>query len=281
VAILAGVITGWETVLALRGKKARRIPALLVINLIVPAIVIGLILWLAPLKAPVWAQAALSIAIVTVLGPQLYRVAFQPVAGTSVRTLFVIAIALHFVLQGLGLLFFGADGFRADPLVDVEVSLGSLLIKAQTILSLAALGLLTAALYVFFEFTLLGKALRATAINRVGARIVGIRTPLAGKMAFALSGFIGGVAGILAVSSTTIYYDSGFLIGLKSVLGAICGAMLSYPFAIVGSIGIGVLEAFAAFWASAFTEAVVFSALVPVLLWLSLRGAPAEEGSEL
>jgi branched-chain amino acid transport system permease protein len=281
VAALAVIVTVWDAAEAFREGKAQQIPAIAVFNLLLPAIVIGLSLWAAPLKPPVLVQAALSVAIVTVLGPQVYRVAFQPVAGSSVRILFVIAIALHFVLQGFGLLFFGADGFRADPLVDVDLSVGTLLIKAQTILSLTALGLLTSALYVFFEYTLLGKALRATAINRVGARLVGVRTPLAGKMAFTLSGFIGGVAGILAIGSTTIYYDSGFLIGLKAVLGAICGAMLSYPLAIAGSIGVGVLEAFAAFWGSAFTEAVVFSALLPVLLWLSLRAPPAEEGSEL
>lgn len=89
------------------------------------------------------------------------------------------------------------------------------------------------------------------------------------------------MAGILAVGSTTLYYDSGFLIGLKAVLGAVCAAMLSYPIAIVGAIGVGVLETFSAFWVSAYTEAVVFSALIPVLLWLSLNALPSEEGEEL
>jgi branched-chain amino acid transport system permease protein len=281
VGALAVIVSVWDTVEALRDGQARRIPIIAAFNLVLPAVVIAVSLWAAPLKPPVLVQAALSVAIVTVLGPLVYRVAFQPVASSSVRTLFVIAIALHFVLQGFGLLFFGAEGFRADPLLDVDFSLGSVMIKGQAMLSLATLVVLTGALYAFFEFTLLGKALRATAINRIGARIVGIRTPLAGKMAFALSAFIGGVSGILAIGSTTLYYDSGFLIGLKAVLGAICGAMLSYPLAIVGSLGVGVLEAFAAFSASAFTEAVVFSALVPVLLWLSLRAAPTEEGHEL
>jgi branched-chain amino acid transport system permease protein len=148
-------------------------------------------------------------------------------------------------------------------------------------LVVATLAVLTAALYAFFEFSLLGKALRATAVNRVGARLVGIRTPLAGMLAFTLTALIGAVSGILDVASTTIYYDSGFLIGLKAVLGAICGALLSYPLAIVGSIGVGILEAFGAFWASAFTEAVVFCALIPILLWLSIASGPSEEGQEL
>jgi branched-chain amino acid transport system permease protein len=237
--------------------------------------------WLAPLKPPVFVQALLSIALVTALGPAVYRLAFQPVANSSVRTLFVIAIALHFVLQGFGLLFFGAEGYRVDPLIDIDLPLGGTVIKGQAMLVLATLGVLTVSLYAFFQYSLLGKALRATASNRIGARIVGIKTPLAGQLAFTLAAFIGAVAGILAVGSTTLYYDSGFLIGLKSVLGAVCAAMLSYPIAIAGAIGVGILETFSAFWVSAYTEAVVFSALIPVLLWLSLNALPTEEGEEL
>jgi branched-chain amino acid transport system permease protein len=280
-AALAVVTTVWESISAVGEQQVRRIPAIVGIYLVIPAIIVAACLWLAPLKPPVFVQAGLSVAIVTALGPLVYRIAFQPVANASVRTLFVIAIALHFVLQGFGLLFFGAEGYRVEPLIDAGVSLGSLLVKGQAMLILGTLGVLTAALYAFFEYTLLGKALRATAINRIGARIVGIRTPLAGKLAFTLTAFIGAISGVLAVGSTTIYYDSGLLIGLKAVLGAICGAMLSYPIAIVGALGVGILETFGAFWASAFTEAVVFSALIPVLLWLSLYAEPTEEGHEL
>lgn len=281
VAALAVVVTVLEVASALRLGKGARLPKLIAIHLAVPLIVVAACLWLAPLKPPVLVQAALSIALVTALGPAVYRLAFEPVANASVRTLFVIAIALHFMLQGFGLLFFGAEGYRVDPLIDLDFSLGATVIKGQALLVLAVLATLTVALYAFFEYTLLGKALRATAINRIGARIVGIKTPLAGRIAFTLSAFIGGVAGVLAVGSTTLYYDSGLLIGLKAVLGAICGAMLSYPLAIAGAIGVGILETFSAFWVSAYTEAVVFSALIPVLLWLSFYAMPSEEGQEL
>lgn len=279
--ILAVAVTGIETVKAAYAGNMRRIPTIVALYLIVPFVLIGLSVWLAPLKVPTMVQAGLSVAIVTALGPLIYRIAFQPVSNASVRMLFVIAIALHFVLQGCGLLFFGAEGFRVDPMIDAGLNIGSLFIKSQVLLIIAMLTVFTTALYAFFEFTTPGKALRATAINRVGARIVGIKPDLAGKLAFLLTAFIGGASGVLIVSSTTIYYDSGLLIGLKAVLGAICGAMLSYPMAIVGSIAVGVLETFSAFWASAFTEAIVFSALIPVLLWLSFRSGPSEEGQEL
>ncbi|MGE0063152.1 MAG: branched-chain amino acid ABC transporter permease [Xanthobacteraceae bacterium] len=279
--IFAVAATGVELFNAVSVRNFRRIPAILGLYLAVPFVLIAVSIWLAPLKAPAIVQAAVSVAIVTVLGPLVYRIAFQPVSNASVRLLFVIAIALHFILQGFGLLFFGAEGFRVEPMIDAGFDVGMLHVKGQVVLIIATLAVFTTALYAFFEFTTPGKALRATAINRVGARIVGIKPDLAGKLAFLLTAFIGGVSGVLIVSSTTIYYDSGLLIGLKAVLGAICGAMLSYPMAIIGSIGVGILEGFGAFWASAFTEAIVFSALIPVLLWLSFRAAPTEEGHEL
>ena len=71
----------------------------------------------------------------------------------------------------------------------------------------AALGLMLA-LFVFFERTILGKALRATAVNRLGARLVGVRTTLSGQIAFLIAAAIGALSGVLIAPVTTIYYDS-------------------------------------------------------------------------
>ena len=132
-------------------------------------------------------------------------------------------------------------------------------------------------LYGFFEFTLYGKALRATAVNRLGARLVGIGTAQSGEIAFALAGVIGALSGILIVPLTTIYYDTGFLIGLKGFIAAIIGGLASYPGAALAALVVGVLESFSSFWASAFKEVIVFTAIIPVLLWRSLRGGAVEE----
>ena len=62
---------------------------------------------------------------------------------------------------------------------------------------------------------------------------------------------------------TTLYYDSGFLIGLKAFVGAIIGGLVSYPATAVGAIFVGLFESYAAFWNSAFKEVFVFGALIP------------------
>ncbi|MCP6341473.1 hypothetical protein NL462_27340, partial [Klebsiella pneumoniae] len=80
---------------------------------------------------------------------------------------------------------------------------------------------LLAGMALFFERTLLGKALRATAVNRTGARLMGISGDAAGALTFTLAAFIGALSGLLISPSTTIYYDTGFLIGLKGFVAAV------------------------------------------------------------
>ena len=137
--------------------------------------------------------------------------------------------------------------------------------------------LLIAALYAFFDRTLYGKALRATALNRVGARLCGVPPDLAGVLTFALGALLCAFSGVLVGPITTIYYESGFLISLKGFVGAIIGGLVSYPLAAGGALLVGLLEAFSSFWASAFKEVIVFTLIIPVLLWRSLTTRHQEE----
>ena len=139
---------------------------------------------------------------------------------------------------------------------------------------------LMVALFLFFERTLRGKALRATAVNRLGARLMGISTTSAGKLSFGLAAFIGALSGLLIGPTTTIFYDSGFLIGLKGFVAAIFGGLASYPAAALGALLVGLLESFSSYYASAFKEVIVFTLIIPVLLWRSFqRGHDDEEES--
>ena len=83
--------------------------------------------------------------------------------------------------------------------------------------------------------------------------------------------------GVLIAPITTIYYDTGFLIGLKGFVGAIVGGLGSYPLAAAGALLVGLLEAFSSFWASAFKEVIVFTLIIPVLVWRSLTTHHVEE----
>ena len=222
-------------------------------------------------------QTMATLLLVTPLGPLLYRLAYRPLVDATVLMLLIVSVALDGVLVGLGLLFFGAEGSRTSAFSELNFQWGGLTITGQSLVVVGvAFGLVTA-MFLFFGRTLIGKALRATAMNRVGARLMGIPTELAGDVSFALAGFIGAVCGLLIAPLTTMYYDTGFLIGLKGFVAAIVGGLASYPLALAGALLVGQLEAFASFWASPFKEVLVFTLIIPVLLWRSLRSHHVED----
>ena len=263
----------------------RRLPAATVLRgvlrtLLLPAAVAVVTVWAAPRHFSLVVQSALTLAIVTLLGPLVYRLAYQRLADASVLVLLIVSVGVHFAMTGLGLVFFGAEGFRNPSFWDERFSFRTITLSGQTVIIFAASLVLIVALYLFFERTLRGKALRATAVNRLGARLMGISTTSAGKLSFALAAFIGALSGLLIGPTTTIFYDSGFLIGLKGFVAAIFGGLASYPAAALGALLVGLLESFSSYYASAFKEVIVFTLIIPVLLWRSFqRGHDDEEES--
>lgn len=266
-----------DTFVALRSRKFGSLPHSALINLAIPVVVAGLAWWLAPLKPPLILRMALTILIMLPLGPLIYRLAFQPIAHASSLVLLIIAVAVHFALDSLGLAIFGTEGYRTKALPDARFGLGVLTISAQsvgvTVVSLA----LMVSLYAFFTYTIAGKALRATAVNRLGARLMAISPNNAGAQSFALAAAIGAVSGILISPITTIYYDSGLLISFKGLVGAVVAGLTSYPMAVCAALGVGLLESFSSFWSSEYQEIIVFMMVIPVLLIRSVLSAHHEE----
>jgi branched-chain amino acid transport system permease protein len=262
---------------ARRGIPIQRVLLRAVKALILPAVVLGLTLWAAPLKLPLLLQSLLTLAIVTPLGPLVYRLAYEKLADATVLVLLIVSVGVHFALTGLGLVFFGAEGFRNPSFWDARFSAGALALSGQALIIFMVSIALILALYLFFERTLRGKALRATAVNRLGARLMGISTSGAGKLSFGLAAFMGALSGLLIGPTTTLFYDSGFLIGLKGFVAAIFGGLASYPAAAVGALFVGLLESFGSFYASAFKEVIVFTLIIPVLLWRSFQHGHHDE----
>lgn len=275
--ILAVVAAVMETYRLLSTGAARELPAALAATLLPAILITALVKFCVSLHLPLGWQMLLTMLIVTPMGPLVYRVAFRPLADATVLVLLIAAVAAHFVLVGLGLLFFGAEGVRTPPFSDAQLTLGTLNVSGQSLCVYVICIVFISLLAWFFSKTLYGKALRAVAFNRNGARLVGISPHLAGTIAFALAAAIGALSGILIGPITTIYYDSGFLIGLKGFVGAIVGGMASYPLAAAGSLMVGFLESFSSFWLSGYKDVVVFAAIIPILLWRSLTSVHYEE----
>src|SRR5260221_6901140 len=274
---LAAVAGLMEIYAAARQRAWHGLPRRLGLYVAVPGAIAGIVYAVAPLSLAFPLQILLTIAIVTALGPVLYRVAYQPLAEASVLVLLIVSVAAHFTMVGLGLWFFGAEGSRTPPFTTASFRFGDVTFSGQSLLVLLFSVTLIGALYLFFDRTLYGKSLRATALNRIGARLVGVSPSLAGSLTFTLAAMLCAFSGVLIGPITTIYYDSGFLISLKGFVGAIIGGLSSYPLAAAGSVLVGLLESFSSFWASAFKEVIVFTLIIPVLLWRSLTTHHHEE----
>ncbi|UXH78963.1 branched-chain amino acid ABC transporter permease [Roseateles amylovorans] len=265
---LVAAVRAGHLAASLRGIVLRAAP---------PLLIGAAALWLAPMKLPLGGQALLTLAIVTPMGGLLYRLAYQSLADASVLVLLIVSVGVHFALTGLGLAFFGAEGSRNPSFWDASFNLGPLLFSGQTVIIVGASIALIIGLWLFFEKSLYGKALRATAVNRLGARLMGISSLSAGRLSFTLAAFIGALSGLLISPTTTIFYDSGFLIGLKGFVAAVFAGLSSYPGAALGALLVGLIESFSSFWASAFKEVIVFTTILPVLLWRSWRDPHQED----
>ena len=263
-----------------RELTPKRILAMLVKDVAVPVALLLAVIWLAPLKLGLAFNVVATLALLVPMGPLVYHIAFQPLADASVLVLLIASLGVHFALVGLGLIFFGAEGVRTTPLLAGAFPLGPLVVKWQSLSVLVVTMFVLSGLYVFFGRTMMGKALRATAVNRLGARLVGVPVRSTGRIAFSLAAAIGAISGILIGSLTTIYYDSGFLIGLKGFVAAIIAGLGSYPLTALAALFVGLLESYSAFFASAFKEVIVFSIIIPVLLWRSLAGGAHHDDEE-
>ena len=281
VLMLAALAVCAEVASLVRRAEYRRIPRAIAAWGLLPALPC-VAAWLASRPGvPAAVHVAVAVLLVVPIAPLLARVVFQPIADASVLVLLIVSLALHFLLSGLGLLFFGPEGSRTAPLATGSIRItDSFAVGGQTVLMIASAIVLSGLFFLIFERTVAGKALRATAVNRVGARLVGIRPARTALLAYSAASLLGGLIGVLIAPVTTMYYDSGFIIGLKAFVAAIIGGLVSYPATAIGALAVGLVESYASFWSGAMKDAIVFSLLIPVLLLRSYLMAPAEEEEE-
>ena len=157
-AAFAALLDIVEGVRARRGALALAADVLRTIAL--PCIVAALTWWAVPRQLNLVLQSLLTLAIVTPMGPLVYRLAFRSLADASVLVLLIVAVGVHFALTGLGLVMFGAEGFRNPSFWDAHFQAGALTLSGQTVIIFLASIALILGLKLFFDHTLHGKALR-------------------------------------------------------------------------------------------------------------------------
>jgi branched-chain amino acid transport system permease protein len=223
-------------------------------------------LTLAGLPVPV--AALLAVVVTVAVGLALHRFAIEPARGASAVALIMITIGASVFLRGAAQVVFDKRFHSLPPMLGSEpIRLGGAAILPQSLVVLAGAAVIVVLLWQFFDRTLLGKAVIATAANRLAARLVGIDTRRIVGLSFAVSAAIGAVAGILVTPITLTSYDVGTLLALKGFAAAMLGGIGSAFGAVAGGLLVGMLEAFSAgYLSSAYKDAVAFLVILAVLL---------------
>ncbi|UJX46578.1 branched-chain amino acid ABC transporter permease [Xanthobacter sp. YC-JY1] len=222
----------------------------------------------AGLALPVAALIAVVAAVL--VGLLLHRLAIEPARGASPVTLIMITIGASIFIKGVSQIIFDKQ-FHSLPAFsgDTPIPVGGATILPQSLWVMGTALALVVALYLFLEHTLVGKAVLATAANRLAAKLVGINVALVLALAFGLSAAMGALAGVVATPITLTRYDIGTLFTLKGFAAAMLGGMGNPVGAVVGGLLIGLIETFTAgYLSSTYKDAVAFLMILVVLLFM-------------
>ncbi len=216
---------------------------------------------------PLPLAALLAVAAAIAVGLALHRFAIEAARGASAVTLIMITIGASIFLRGAAQVGFDKRFHGLPPLFGSDpIAIGGATILPQSLVVLAGGAVIVVVLWAFLERTLLGKAVLATAANRMAAQLVGIDTRRIVGFSFAVSAAIGAVAGILVAPITLTSYDVGTLLALKGFAAAMLGGMGSALGAVIGGLLLGLLEAFGAgLVSSQYKDAVAFLVILAVL----------------
>jgi branched-chain amino acid transport system permease protein len=220
------------------------------------------------LEWPLPLAALASVVVAVLVGVLLYRLGIQPARRASPLSQIVVTIGASIALRGMVLLAWGTDPYRLAPftpgkpfkLLGAVVTRQSLWVIGLTLVTVVGL-------FLFFQYTLIGKALRASSANPGAARLMGINTRRMGLVAFALSAGLSALGGIVIAPITFMTYDRGLMLALKGFVAMIMGG-LTNPFgAVIGGLLLGVVESLAAgLISSGYKDAFTFAVLFVVLL---------------
>lgn len=216
---------------------------------------------------PLPLAALLAILVAVAVGLLLHRLAIEPARGASPITLIIITIGASILLGGLAATFFDKNYHSLPPFFGSEpLIIGGAALLPQSIVVLMGVGLIVVLLWAFLTRTLTGKAMLATAANRLAARLVGINTSAVVGLSFMISAAIGALGGILAAPITLTNYDVGTMLALKGFAAAMLGGMGNPLGAVAGGLLLGLLEAFTAGYVSSqYKDAVAFIVILLVL----------------
>ncbi len=220
------------------------------------------------LKIPLALTCLITVLFMGVFGIIFQRIAYYPLRNRSFLPVIISTIGVGIFLKNAAQLIFGAEPLSMPrPTAATALNIHGVFVDPQFIVIILCTLALLGFQYFFFEKTILGKKMLATAQDKDMARLLGIKVTTMIAITFAYSSILGAAAGILVGPIFFVTKDMGAMIGLKAFCSAIVGGFGSIPGAIVGGLFLGVIEVFASYYiSSAYRDAFAFIILILVLL---------------
>ncbi len=215
----------------------------------------------------------LVVPLMFLFGYYLQDIVIKPIfkAEKQVRepiTVIIVTTGLWYILDNLTLLIFGPQyrNIQENPLRGKMLELGDMLISVPKLWGFAAAIITAAAIYLFFQKTRMGRAIRATSLDREAASLMGINQYRVYNVAFGIGTATAGVAAVTLVPFYNVFPTVGVLFDIKGFIIVVLGGLGSIGGAILGGIIIGLIESVAPqFMTATWTEAIVYGLFLIVL----------------
>ncbi len=221
------------------------------------------------LHLPLPFAALMSVAAVAMVGVLFDVLAIRPLRDASQITLIIITIGASIFIRGVASLLWGKEPYPIPAFSGEDpIPFFGAVIQPQSLWVMGITVLIVLGLRQFFNRTIIGKAMLASAVQPRAARLVGIDTRSMILISFGLSGFVGAAAGIVIAPISMTQYDIGIMIGLKGFCAAIIGGLGNFWGVVLGGMALGVLESLGAgLISSGYKDAIAFGILLIMLFF--------------
>ncbi|CAG9251971.1 High-affinity branched-chain amino acid transport system permease protein LivH [Paraburkholderia unamae] len=220
------------------------------------------------LNLPVWAACVVSTFVVAAIGVLSERCIIARIREPSALKLTLVTVGLALACRGLAMLVLGRSPQGYPGLSgDATFALVGAVVSTQTLWILGVALLAMCTLQAFFQRTLVGTAIRASAANEDAAALMGVRRENATTLTFLIAAAFGGLAGALVTPLTLMSFDSGAPLGFKAFSAAMLGGLGNLQGAVLGGLVLGVIDALAGGYVSSqFKDVTSFAILIAVLV---------------
>ena len=223
------------------------------------------------LGLPAIVSVLAAVVVCTILGIIIEGLAYKPLRGTPSLAVLITAIGVSYFLQNAAQLIWSSSPKNFTSIITmkpIQLFDGQLVVTGEVLLTMVVSALVMVGLHLFTTRTRTGKAMRAVSEDRAAAQLMGINVNQTISMTFAIGSALAAVAGVLMCSTIpTLQPTTGAMPGIRAFTAAVFGGIGSIPGAMLGGILLGIIETFAkAYISTQFTDAIVFSVLIIILL---------------